>query len=60
MKDFNKIAAKIGSNARIEKKGKKIIFQRYLGYNSADGREWVQKITADEFQNLIKKFPELH
>ena len=57
---FNTTAQALGCRARIEGTAKKIEFMQYLGYDSKDGREWIQKIDSNTFFKLIAKYPQLN
>lgn len=57
-KEFNTLAAKLGSRARIGGNAKTIEFQMYIG--ESNGFEQVIKIDSNKFAQLIANYPQLH
>jgi hypothetical protein len=59
-KEFNELAFRLGCRARLGGRGRQIELQMWLGTYAADGREWVVRIPASQFAQLIQKYPDLH
>ena len=58
--EFNDLAVELGCTARLAGNAKKIEFQEFIGTYSADGYEFVVKISAERFGKLIAKYPQLN
>lgn len=58
--EFNRLAEKLGSRARIAKVRGKIELQEMIGYQNGGKNEKVWKVKPEIFAKLIEKYPELH